>query len=118
MVRTAAALLASLALAVTGASASDGETAGENSTAQSICLVIEAAAKANGIPLEFFARVIWQESRFRSDAVGPVTRSGGRALGIAQFMPRTAAERGLRHSFAAPSDNAGASVARPRRPRW
>jgi hypothetical protein len=99
MVRTAAALLASLALAVTGASASDGETAGENSTAQSICLVIEAAAKANGIPLEFFARVIRQESRFRSDAVGPVTRSGGRALGIAQFMPRTAAERGLLNPF-------------------
>ena len=45
MVRTAAALLASLALAVTGASASDGETAGENSTAQSICLMIEAAAR-------------------------------------------------------------------------
>ena len=61
--------------------------------------MIESAAKANGIPLEFFARVIWQESRFRSDAVGPVTRSGARALGIAQFMPRTAAERGLLDPF-------------------
>jgi hypothetical protein len=39
--------------------------------------------------------VIWQESRFRADAVGPVTRSGKRALGIAQFMPGTAAEREL-----------------------
>src|SRR5206468_10266328 len=27
--------------------------------------------------------------------VGPVTRSGARARGIAQFMPRTASERGL-----------------------
>jgi len=62
---------------------------------QSICLLLESAARANGLPVEFFARVIWQESRFRADAVGPVTRSGKRALGIAQFMPGTAAERNL-----------------------
>ena len=61
----------------------------------SICLLLESAARANDLPVEFFARVIWQESRFRADAVGPVTRSGKRALGIAQFMPGTAAERNL-----------------------
>ena len=49
--------------------------------------------------MEFFARVIWQESRFRADAVGPVTRSGKRAHGIAQFMPGTAAERNLLDPF-------------------
>jgi hypothetical protein len=43
--------------------------------------------------------VIWQESRFRSDAVGPVTKSGQRAQGIAQFMPGTASERGLLDPF-------------------
>src|SRR4051812_25190631 len=43
---------------------------------QSICMLLESAAWANGLPVEFFARVIWQESRFRIDAVGPVTRSG------------------------------------------
>jgi hypothetical protein len=64
-------------------------------TATSICLMAEAAASANGLPFEFFARLIWQESRFRPEAVGPVTRSGARARGIAQFMPRTASERGL-----------------------
>jgi Transglycosylase SLT domain/SPOR domain len=64
-------------------------------TATSICLMAEAAASANGLPFEFFARLIWQESRFRPDAVGPLTRSGERARGIAQFMPRTASERGL-----------------------
>jgi hypothetical protein len=69
------------------------------STSQSICLIIESAASANRLPLEFFARVIWQESRFQPDAVGPVTRSGERAQGIAQFMPRTAAERGLLDPF-------------------
>jgi Transglycosylase SLT domain/SPOR domain len=66
---------------------------------ESMCLMIESAARANGLPLEFFARVIWQESRFQSDAVGPRTRSGDSAQGIAQFMPRTAAERGLFDPF-------------------
>ena len=61
--------------------------------------MIESAARANGLPVEFFARVIWQESRFRADAVGPLTRSGKRAQGIAQFMPGTAAERRLLDPF-------------------
>ena len=43
--------------------------------------------------------MIWQESRFQSDAVGPVTRSGQRAQGIAQFMPGTASERRLLDPF-------------------
>jgi hypothetical protein len=64
-------------------------------TAEAICLMIESAARANGLPLEFFARLIWQESRFQADAVGPMTRYGQRAQGIAQFMPGTAGERGL-----------------------
>lgn len=68
-------------------------------TIDSICLIMESAASANGLPLEFFARVIWQESRFQPDAVGPVTRSGHRAQGIAQFMPYTAQERGLLDPF-------------------
>ena len=33
----------------------------------SICLLLESAARANGLPVEFFARVIWQESRFRAE---------------------------------------------------
>ena len=61
--------------------------------------MIEASARANNLPLEFFARVIWQESRFQPGVVGPRTRSGERAQGIAQFMPRTAAERGLLDPF-------------------
>ncbi len=69
------------------------------STGQSICLLIESAALANNLPLEFFARVIWQESRFQPDATGPTTRSGERARGIAQFMPGTAAERGLLNPY-------------------
>jgi Transglycosylase SLT domain/SPOR domain len=75
------------------------DPARESDTREAMCLMIESAARASGLPLEFFARVIWQESRFRSDAVGPVTRSGQRAQGIAQFMPGTASERGLLDPF-------------------
>jgi hypothetical protein len=75
------------------------DDARETNTREAMCLMIESAAKANGLPLEFFARVIWQESRFQSDAVGPMTRRGERAQGIAQFMPGTASERRLLDPF-------------------
>ena len=68
-------------------------------TREAMCLMIESAAKAEGLPLEFFSRVIWQESRFQPDAVGPTTRNGERAQGIAQFMPGTASERRLLDPF-------------------
>jgi Transglycosylase SLT domain/SPOR domain len=71
----------------------------ETDTREAMCLMIESAARANDLPLEFFARVIWQESRFQSDAVGPLTRNGQRAQGIAQFMPGTASERRLLDPF-------------------
>jgi len=71
----------------------------ESDTRESICLIVEAAARDANLPLEFFARVIWQESRFQADAVGPMTRSGEQAQGIAQFMPGTASERGLLNPF-------------------
>jgi hypothetical protein len=79
--------------------AKPGETGRESDTREAMCLMIESAARANDLPLEFFARVIWQESRFQSDAVGPVTRNGQRAQGIAQFMPGTASERRLLDPF-------------------
>jgi hypothetical protein len=66
---------------------------------RSTCELLESAARANGLPVEFFARVIWQESRFQEDAMGPITQSGKRALGIAQFMPSTAAERNVLDPF-------------------
>jgi hypothetical protein len=75
------------------------DAAADTDTSEAICLMIESAARANDLPLEFFARVIWQESRFQSDAVGPMTRRGERALGIAQFMPGTANERRLLDPF-------------------
>jgi len=64
-----------------------------------ICLILESAARTNELPVDFLVRVIWQESRFQPNVTGPLTRSGERALGIAQFMPRTAAERRLLEPF-------------------
>ncbi|WP_298259652.1 lytic transglycosylase domain-containing protein [Bradyrhizobium sp.] len=75
------------------------EKPADPNTREAMCLMIEAAARANNLPLEFFARVIWQESRFQPDAIGPMTRGGERAQGIAQFMPGTASERRLLDPF-------------------
>jgi hypothetical protein len=46
-------------------------TATDDETLESLCLMIESAAKANGLPLAFFSRVIWQEGHFQINTVGP-----------------------------------------------
>jgi hypothetical protein len=60
----------------------------------SICQALATAAAANDLPVEFFTRLIWQESRFKPEAV---SRAG--AQGVAQFMPGTARLRGLEDPF-------------------
>jgi hypothetical protein len=97
MRHTAAVLIAAAAFA--GSPAMPAAAEKRIDPQQAICLLLESAARSNSLPLDFFARVIWQESRFDADAVGPVTRSGRRAQGIAQFMPGTAAERRLLDPF-------------------
>jgi hypothetical protein len=57
---------------------------------EEICSTLEIAASVHALPVAFFARLIWQESRFKIDARSPVG-----ARGIAQFMPGTAEWRGL-----------------------
>lgn len=89
--------LAAQDAAETSDRAGNGETSRQ--AQQSICLLVESAAQANELPTEFFVRLIWQESRFRAGAIGPRTRTGKHALGIAQFMPGTAAERNLLDPF-------------------
>lgn len=106
MLRSVACVLFVVLLAATGLTAQEAAEAPEpdsttnkgeasRQTQQSVCLLLESAARANGLPIEFFVRLIWRESRFRPTTVGPSTRSGKHALGIAQFMPATAAERNL-----------------------
>ena len=70
--------------------AEDGE-----SLVASVCRIIDSSALAQHLPVAFLTGLIWQESNFQPDAISPVG-----ARGIAQFMPGTAAERGL----ANPSD--------------
>jgi hypothetical protein len=70
------------------------ETRQQRLTRDEICQLIESAANGEALPFEFFARLIWQESRFNPQAVSPAG-----ALGIAQFMPKTANGRGLADPF-------------------
>ncbi len=58
------------------------------------CAALERNADRWRLPPDFFARLIWQESRFDPNAVSPAG-----AQGIAQFMPGTADMRGLENAF-------------------
>jgi soluble lytic murein transglycosylase-like protein len=71
-------------------SAAGGYEPTQSPTQDDVCRALEQSASENGLPVEFFARVIWQESRFDAKAV-----SAKGAQGIAQFMPRTASWHGL-----------------------
>jgi len=87
-----------------GAAAVHATTAGEPAAAlaggatetvqEALCRLIDTAARQHGVPADFLTSLIWRESSFRRDAV---SRKG--AQGIAQFMPHTAAERGLADPF-------------------
>jgi hypothetical protein len=58
------------------------------------CDALREAAESSDIPVAFFARLLWQESRFQAFEVSRVG-----AQGVAQFMPATAAEVGLDDPF-------------------
>jgi len=94
MTRLAAALLLCALAATAATGRAHAEDAANPPTADDICRAVEEDAAENGLPVEFFARVIWQESRFNARAV---SRKG--AQGIAQFMPRTADWHGLADPF-------------------
>jgi soluble lytic murein transglycosylase-like protein len=106
-VRAALALVLALSLAWPAA-ARDGAQAGAEivpvprprpvsltfDTAPALCGLIALAAEKHGLPPDFFARLIWKESRFDIRAVSPVG-----AQGVAQFMPGTARLRGLENPW-------------------
>jgi hypothetical protein len=60
----------------------------------SACRLIESSARTLSLPVAFLTRLIWQESSFRPNTISPAG-----AQGIAQFMPKTADERGLANPF-------------------
>lgn len=57
--------------------------------------LIHSTEDRNGIPRNMLARLLWQESRFRTDIITGRVKSSAGALGIAQFMPATAKEMGI-----------------------
>ena len=59
-----------------------------------LCGIVEDSARAEGLPVNFFTRLIWRESAFQPRALSPAG-----AQGVAQFMPGTASERGLADPF-------------------
>src|ERR1044072_7317506 len=95
-----AAFLSYLALApadpgeATTAPTTKPEPGNRRPSGDDICRTPAQAAANNELPEEFFTRLIWQESRFDPAAVSPAG-----AQGIAQFMPQTAARRGLANAF-------------------
>ncbi|WP_295812549.1 lytic transglycosylase domain-containing protein [uncultured Nitratireductor sp.] len=76
-----------------GAEESD-EKADKAKLIASICRLVETQARKNRFDPAFLARLLWKESRFDPNAVSPKG-----AEGVAQFMPGTAALRGLDDAF-------------------
>lgn len=61
---------------------------------EDMCVAMASAAQLSDLPVGFFARLIWQESKF-----GQWVVSKAGAQGVAQFMPKTAAWIGLPDPF-------------------
>lgn len=77
-----------------GVKAASEAVAGPVPFVEIVCPVMQQQAQARGLPPMPFVRLIWRESRFNPNAV-----SHKGAQGIAQFMPATAARRGLENPF-------------------
>jgi transglycosylase-like protein with SLT domain len=77
-----------------GEAGSPQPTATVSASVDAICATLDRSATDNDLPLDFFTRLIWQESRFN-----PLSVSHAGAQGIAQFMPGTARRVGLADAF-------------------
>jgi Transglycosylase SLT domain/SPOR domain len=87
-------VVVALVAAGRSASAGDPEPPAGDSVSDALCATIATSATANKLPIGFFTRLIWKESSLRIDVTSPAG-----AQGIAQFMPGTAAARGLANPF-------------------
>src|SRR5438105_2668498 len=87
---TIASAAIAIALGAGFARPADGEAHRPARPQEAICRMVDAAAENNRLTTAFLTRVLWQESGFRTDVTSPAG-----AAGVAQFMPVTAAMRGL-----------------------
>src|SRR6202042_1516849 len=85
--------LAALVFCLSSRAYADAGPETDNALA-TLCGIVESSAMAEGLPVGFFTRLIWRESAFQPTAVSPAG-----AQGVAQFLPRTASERGLADPF-------------------
>jgi len=88
------ALAAAVPLALLGASPAPAQDLDAPPASDTMCSLISAAAQAQGLPVPFLTRLIWQESSFQSGVTSPAG-----AQGVAQFMPGTANARGLANPY-------------------
>ena len=86
--------LAALILWLSGRAASGDAGPETDNAVATLCGIVETSAKVEGLPVGFFIKLIWRESAFRPNAISPAG-----AQGVAQFMPGTAAARGLADPF-------------------
>jgi hypothetical protein len=86
--------LALFALASSGRAFAEPHKPASDNALAILCGIVEDSAKAEGLPVNFFTRLIWRESAFEPRALSPAG-----AQGVAQFMPGTASERGLADPF-------------------
>jgi hypothetical protein len=93
-IAASALFIGALVLACTPARADMARLGPGEIATEATCQLVEAAARAANVPIGVLTRLIWVESRFRPDVTSPAG-----AQGIAQFMPGTAAERGLSDPF-------------------
>jgi len=86
--------LATLMLCASGRAACADAGPETDNALVTLCSILETSAKAEGLPVGYFTKLIWRESAFRADAVSPAG-----AQGVAQFMPGTASARGVIDPF-------------------
>jgi hypothetical protein len=87
-------VLIALILITGAAEAADRPRKPAGSVQETVCSLVDGAARADHVSVALLTRLIWTESRFRAHAISPKG-----AQGIAQFMPATAAARGLADPF-------------------
>lgn len=63
--------------------------------AQPYLAAIAEAELRYGLPHNLLARQLYEESRYRADIINGITVSSAGAIGIAQFLPATAADYGV-----------------------
>ncbi|MEM9732027.1 MAG: lytic transglycosylase domain-containing protein [Pseudomonadota bacterium] len=83
-----------IAVTLTSSAGAADKAKSKQWTTSQICKALDHLSREYDLPRATFTRLIWTESRFDAGAISPVG-----AQGIAQFMPGTARDQGLKDPF-------------------